>query len=94
MKQCAKEAGFTSLTHKKFKVPYGTWPKDKELKNLGQYTAFYLDLSLDGFAVYPIGQILGWSFEEVEVLVAKMRANVRDPKNMVIGNVYVRTLIF
>ncbi|KAF7555191.1 hypothetical protein G7Z17_g2356 [Cylindrodendrum hubeiense] len=89
MKQSAQEAGFTSLTHNKFKVPYGTWPKDKDLKDLGQYTGFYLDLSLDGFAVYPIGQILGWSFEEVEDLVAKMRTNVRDPKNMTTGNVHV-----
>ncbi len=40
-----------------------------------------MDLSLDGFAIYPIGQILGWSFDEVQVLVAKMRAAIRDPRN-------------
>ncbi|KAH7131337.1 S-adenosyl-L-methionine-dependent methyltransferase [Dactylonectria macrodidyma] len=80
--------GFTDITHKKFKVSYGTWPKDKQLRDWGQYTAFYLDPSLDGFAIYPIDQILGWSLEEVEVLVAKMRSGVRNPKNMVFGNVH------
>ncbi|KAH7123512.1 hypothetical protein B0J13DRAFT_589304 [Dactylonectria estremocensis] len=83
-----KETGFTSVTHKKFKVPYGTLPKDKQLKNLDQYMAFYLNLSLDGFAVYPIGQILVWSFKEVEVLVAKMRSGVRNPNSVVFRNVH------
>jgi hypothetical protein len=45
-----------------------------------------MDLSLDGFALYPIGQILGWSREEVEVLVAKMRAIIRNPKHLGSGD--------
>ncbi|KAH6869390.1 S-adenosyl-L-methionine-dependent methyltransferase [Thelonectria olida] len=85
----AGSVGFINITPKRFKVPYGTWPKDKGLKELGGYTGLYLDLSLDGFAVYPIGQILGWSFEEVQVLVAQMRAAVRDPKNLTNGYMHV-----
>ncbi|KAI8722697.1 hypothetical protein NCS52_00414100 [Fusarium sp. LHS14.1] len=85
----ATEAGFTGISHKKFKIPYGDWAKDKKLKELGSFTGFYLDLSLDGFAVYPIGQILGWSFDEVQVLVAQMRAAVRNPKNLTNGDMHL-----
>ncbi|UPL03148.1 hypothetical protein LCI18_014082 [Fusarium solani-melongenae] len=89
MDQWASEAGFTEVTHRKFKIPYGGWAKDKKLKQLGKLTGFYLDLSLDGFAVYPVGQILGWSFDEVQVLVAQMRAAVRNPNNLTYGNMHV-----
>ncbi|RYP67149.1 hypothetical protein DL769_005827 [Monosporascus sp. CRB-8-3] len=82
MKSWAHDAGFTGVVHKEFKVPLSPWPKDDNLKQQGMYCGYYLDLSLDGFAIYPIGQILGWSFEEVQVLVAKMRAAVRNPRNL------------
>lgn len=77
----AKAAGFDDITHKKYKLPIGAWPKDKRLKEMGMYTELYMDLSLDGFALFPIGQILGWTLEEVQALVANMRKAVRDPNN-------------
>ncbi|KAH6867609.1 S-adenosyl-L-methionine-dependent methyltransferase [Thelonectria olida] len=83
MEKAARDAGFIDMTHRIFNIPYGHWTKDKELKQLGQYAGLYLDLSLDGFALFLIGEVLGWSFEEVEVLVAKMRAVVRNPNNWV-----------
>ncbi|RYP40332.1 hypothetical protein DL767_001789 [Monosporascus sp. MG133] len=82
MKSWAHDAGFTGVVHKKFKVPLSPWPKDDNLKQQGMYCGYYLDLSLDGFAIYPIGHILGWSFEEVQVFVAKMRAAVRNPRHL------------
>jgi hypothetical protein len=82
MEKCASEAGFTNIVKKVFTIPHSQWPKDKKLKTQGQFVGLYMDMSLDGFALYPIGQILGWSFEEVQVLVAKMRAAIRNPKNM------------
>ncbi|PKS08525.1 hypothetical protein jhhlp_004910 [Lomentospora prolificans] len=80
MLKWAAGAGFTELTHKRFKVPHGTWPKDKRLKEMGSFVQSYMELSLDGFALYPIGQILGWTLEEVQTLVANMRASIRNPK--------------
>lgn len=77
----AQGAGFQGVVYKKFKLPIGPWPKDARLKEMGMYTALYMDLSLDGFALYPVGQILGWSLEEVQTLVAMMRHAVLDPRN-------------
>ncbi|KAK0649077.1 UMTA protein [Cercophora newfieldiana] len=77
----ARGAGFEDITHTKFKIPIGAWPKDKRLKAMGTFTELYMDLSLDGFALFPIGQILGWTLEEVQALVANMRKAVHDPNN-------------
>lgn len=89
MEKAARDAGFIDMTHRIFNIPYGHWTKDKELKQLGQYAGLYLDLSLDGFALFLIGEVLGWSFEEVEVLVAKMRAVVRNPNNWVNSDMHM-----
>ncbi|KAK4443922.1 S-adenosyl-L-methionine-dependent methyltransferase [Podospora aff. communis PSN243] len=77
----ASGAGFKDVTQQKFKLPIGGWPKDKRLKEMGMYTALYMDMSLDGFALFPIGQILGWTLEEVQALVAKMREAVHNLNN-------------
>ncbi|KAM0496725.1 hypothetical protein ACHAP8_007307 [Fusarium lateritium] len=82
MQDSAREAGFEDIVHKVHTIPLGDWPKDTRRKRQGQFVGLYMDLSLDGFALYPIGQILGWSREEVEVLVAKMRAIIRNPKHL------------
>ncbi|KAH6885725.1 S-adenosyl-L-methionine-dependent methyltransferase [Thelonectria olida] len=82
MQTAAKDAGFVDIVRKVFTIPHSPWPKDQRLKEQGRFVGLYMDLSLDGFALYPIGQILGWSFEEVQVLVAKMRAAISNPKNL------------
>ena len=79
----ATQAGFLAenLTHKKFVLPHGPWPKDKRLKEIGMFTRLYMNMSLDGFALFPIGQILGWTLEEVQDLVGKMRGAINDLNN-------------
>lgn len=76
-----REAGFVDLVHRQWKVPMGSWPKDPRLKQIGLYNGSFIDRSLDGFAVFPIGQILGWTLEEVETLVKNMRAALKAPKS-------------
>lgn len=80
-----KDAGFTNITHQIHKVPLNPWPKDKNMKAQGAYCGLYMDLSLDGFALFPMGEILGWPMEEVHMLVARFRAAIRNPRNLPIG---------
>lgn len=79
-------AGFANIEHKVYKLPLNPWPRDKNLKAQGAYTSLYLDLSLEGFANFPLGEILGWSQEQVHVLVANYRTAVRDPMLRGIAN--------
>lgn len=76
-----REGGFEEVVHKKFVLPHGPWPKDKRLKEMGLYTRLYMNMSLDGFALFPLGQILGWTLEEVQNLVENMRGAINDPNN-------------
>lgn len=86
MEKYMAEAGFVDVVHKQWKVPFGGWPSDPFLKKVGFYNGAFIDRSLDGFAVFPIGQILGWSFEEVTVLVSNMRLALQDPKSVAYYN--------
>ena len=84
-----REAGFTNLVSKSWKVPIGGWPQDEKLKQIGFYNGAFIDQSLDGFAIFPVGEILGWSVDEVTALVAEMRKALREPRAMPYFIVYV-----
>ncbi|RYC86361.1 hypothetical protein BFJ63_vAg10765 [Fusarium oxysporum f. sp. narcissi] len=82
-----REAGFTDLFSKSWKLPVGGWPQDKKLKQIGLYNGAFIDYSVDAFAIFPIGEILGWSKEEVTVLVSQMRKALREPRALPYFNV-------
>ncbi|KAH7022217.1 S-adenosyl-L-methionine-dependent methyltransferase [Ilyonectria destructans] len=88
MEQKMREAGFVDIQHHQWKVPIGGWPRDPKFKQIGLYNGMFIDQSLDGFAVFPIGEILGWTFDEVTVLVNKMRLAIKDPKALPYYNVH------
>ncbi|KAF5021972.1 hypothetical protein F66182_5981 [Fusarium sp. NRRL 66182] len=75
-----REAGFSDMVVKTWKVPVGGWPRDKKLKQVGLYNGAFIDQSIDAFAIFPVGEILGWSREQVTVLVSEMRKALRDPR--------------
>ncbi|KAF4459461.1 s-adenosyl-l-methionine-dependent methyltransferase [Fusarium albosuccineum] len=77
-----REAGFTDIVYKSYKVPIGGWPQDKKMKQVGIYNGAFIEQSLDGFAIFPVGEVLGWSKEEVTVLVSQMRAALKAPKSL------------
>ncbi|KAM0548531.1 hypothetical protein ACHAPJ_009854 [Fusarium lateritium] len=77
-----REAGFTDLVTKSWKLPVGAWPQDKKLKQVGLYNGAFIDTSIDGFAIFPIGEVLGWSKEEVTVLVSHMRKALKEPRTL------------
>ena len=78
MKQQIIDAGFVDVVEKKWKVPIGGWSSDPRLKRVGLYTLLFLDQSLEGFALYMLKEIMGWEYDEIQVLVAKMRQALRD----------------
>ncbi|KAK3360510.1 S-adenosyl-L-methionine-dependent methyltransferase [Lasiosphaeria hispida] len=84
-----KEAGFVDVVHRQWKVPIGGWPQDPTLKRVGQYNGLFIDRSLDGFAVFPVGEIMGWSRKEVDELVKNMRIAIADPKSLPYYNIHL-----
>ncbi|KAL0930715.1 methyltransferase domain-containing protein [Colletotrichum truncatum] len=82
MLKCMREAGFVDIIHKRWKVPIGGWAKEELLKSIGQYAGLFMDQSLDGWVLMPVGEILGWTYEEILVLVMEMRQALKNPKTL------------
>lgn len=59
--QRLRDAGFTNVQEKRFKVPIGTWPKLKTLKTVGLYERYAL---YDGAEALSLGALVrgSWPF--------------------------------
>ncbi|VBB80462.1 Putative Methylase involved in ubiquinone/menaquinone biosynthesis [Podospora comata] len=75
-----KEAGFPGpFNVEHYKLPLGTWPKDKKWKEVGAFNKQSCLEGLEGYVLYLAVKILGWKFEEVQVLCSKMRSALANP---------------
>ena len=73
-----KEAGFTNITRRKFKLPIGPWPKDPKLKEIGIYNLVQHLQGLEGFTLRLFCDVLGWRKEEVYVFLANVRKDLKS----------------
>ena len=76
-----REAGFEDVKETWYKVPVGPWPKDKRLKEIGLYSYHYCNEGCEGWALYALVKVFGWSIEQAHVYVAKFRNELRNRKN-------------
>jgi hypothetical protein len=77
LEKWVRDAGFE---HHRFRLPIGGWPKDPELKKLGQYNLAQVLSGLEGFSLRLFCTIEGWSQEELLVLLAQVRQEMKNPK--------------
>lgn len=71
------EAGFVNITVLNLKWPVGPWPKDPKLKECGLFTMAMLIEHWYGLSVKVFTQSLGWTNEELEILLAECRYELR-----------------
>ncbi|KAK2790791.1 hypothetical protein FQN53_008614 [Emmonsiellopsis sp. PD_33] len=76
LEKWVREAGFTQIVHKEYIMPLGPWPKDKHLKLLGAYNHMMVSQGVEAFTLRLFIKVLGWSHEEVQVLLAKVRRDL------------------
>lgn len=74
-------AGFVDIVEKKVKAPMHGWPQEPKLQQAGLLFQLALDESIEGFAVFLLTQVMGWQREEVLVLVAEFRREMRKKSN-------------
>ncbi|KAL1911738.1 hypothetical protein Sste5344_002313 [Sporothrix stenoceras] len=74
-----KETGFTNVTHRRFKLPIGTWPKDPVLKQIGLYNYMQINQGLEGLSMRLFTNVLKWTQEQVMVMLADVRKQLHDP---------------
>ncbi|TQN64788.1 Secondary metabolism regulator LAE1, partial [Colletotrichum shisoi] len=90
-KQLLVDRGFEDVQETIYKWPTNTWPRDKTMKDIGGWGLANLDSFLESAALGTLTNIKGWSREEVLVLCAQARKEMRDPRIHVWWPVYVVT---
>ncbi|EXJ66054.1 uncharacterized protein A1O5_10668 [Cladophialophora psammophila CBS 110553] len=80
MRQRMIDAGFESVTERRYKWPIGPWPKDPNLKQLGQWCRAHVETGLENWTLRLLTSVLGWTADEVRALCATVRNELRSPK--------------
>ena len=73
-----EKAGFVDVKRVYLKYPTNPWPKDPKLKDVGK---FQLVAHLEGLESVSVGlltRVEAWKLEEVRVLMAKIRPELKD----------------
>lgn len=73
-----EKAGFVDVRKVYLKSPSNPWPKDSVLKEVGKFQLVALLEGLEGLSVGLLTRALGWKEEEVKVLIAKIRPELKD----------------
>ncbi|KAJ4247110.1 hypothetical protein NW762_013248 [Fusarium torreyae] len=77
-KQQMIDAGFVNVTEVIYKWPTNRWPADSYYKELGFWCCHNIAGELSGLSMALFTRGLGWSSEEVEVFLAKVRNDMKD----------------
>ncbi|KAL0934655.1 TAM domain methyltransferase [Colletotrichum truncatum] len=77
-KELMEAVGFEDVVETVYKWPTNRWPRDKHYKDLGMWSLENMDQALEPATLVPLTRALGWSYEEVIVLVSKARKVLRD----------------
>lgn len=62
------------------KSPVGPWPKNRKLKEIGRYNVPHCMDAVESFTLALFTRVLGYTVEECQVLISKLKAELRDPK--------------
>ncbi|EXL45061.1 hypothetical protein FOCG_13824 [Fusarium oxysporum f. sp. radicis-lycopersici 26381] len=76
-RQAMEAAGFVNIQEKAIKLPTSGWPKDPELKKIGQFTRAAIENDIEGAVGFMATQI-GWSQDEIRVYAAHLRKELRS----------------
>lgn len=80
LKKQMEDAGFVNVVSREFKIPIGLWPADEKMRETG---AFQLVAMLEGIQGLTLAfwiRFLGWTEEEIEVFLAKVRTEFKSTK--------------
>ncbi|RMJ18073.1 hypothetical protein CDV36_002248 [Fusarium kuroshium] len=72
-------AGFENVQEEIRKMPLGAWPKDPKLKEIGKFQAIQEAQAIESYTPQIFSAVLGWSQEEIQVFMAKVKNEIKDP---------------
>ncbi|EAW10017.1 class I SAM-dependent methyltransferase [Aspergillus clavatus NRRL 1] len=75
-------AGFSDVHEDILKIPIGAWPRDPKLKQIGQFMQIHAIDSVEPLTLALFTRVLGWSETECRILIAKVRQEFKDRKQL------------
>lgn len=60
-------------------IPIGPWAKDPVLKEIGRFQSLQEAKVIESYTPAIFSRVLGWSNEEIQVFIAKVKAELRNP---------------
>ncbi|KAL2870374.1 class I SAM-dependent methyltransferase [Aspergillus lucknowensis] len=88
-KQWMSDAGFKNVVEEIYKVPFSPWPRDPKLKELGRYHQANMLEALEAYSLALMTRFLGWTVEDVQVLLVGVRKEVTDRTLHIYSRLYV-----
>jgi hypothetical protein len=82
MRNSLQKAGFVEIQEKHYRCPIGPWARDATLKEAGRLHYHHWTTGMEGWAMFMLtkwGVPKPWTREEVLVLLAKVRKELKDP---------------
>lgn len=73
-----QQAGFVNIRHHRYKLPIGPWAKDPHLKDVGLCNLAQIMEGLEAFSLRLFCDFLKWTEEEVLVLMAGVRKELKS----------------
>ncbi|KAL1848589.1 hypothetical protein Plec18170_007898 [Paecilomyces lecythidis] len=78
LEQYFKNAGFEDVHVEKFRIPLGSWPKDKHYKKIGTWMMLQGQEGYEAGAMAVLTRHKKWSEDQVRVLVNKTKSDARN----------------
>ncbi|KAK2480280.1 hypothetical protein H9L39_09654 [Fusarium oxysporum f. sp. albedinis] len=79
-RKAMEAAGFIDIQQYKYKAPLGDWPKDPELKELGEFGRHVFLSDTEGLVLF-VANTMGWSEAEIHVYIAHARREINSGKH-------------
>ena len=80
-KQLLIEGGFVDVQDVVYKFPLSPWHEDEKMQEIANHRGPAMCQGIEGYSLALLTRYMGWTWLEVQVLLAKVRTDVRDVKN-------------
>ncbi|KAF4448232.1 Demethylmenaquinone methyltransferase [Fusarium austroafricanum] len=78
-RKAMEAAGFVDIQQYEFKTPIGDWPKDPEMKELGELSRHVFLSDTEGVVLF-VANTIGWTEAEIHVYIAHVRKEINSGK--------------
>ncbi|KAF2494639.1 S-adenosyl-L-methionine-dependent methyltransferase [Lophium mytilinum] len=80
LKTLMESVGFVDVVTREFKLPIGPWASDRTLRNAGLLQMSAMLEGMEGISLRLFTHYTNWTLEELHVLLAKCRTEIKDKR--------------